>query len=50
MHPAYGACVHPVWPIPLVGMHSKLKVENRFAHPESTCWSYPVSMDGVGLR
>ena len=30
MHPAYGACVQPVWPIPLVGMQSKLKAENTF--------------------
>jgi hypothetical protein len=28
MHPAYGACVQPVWPIPLVGTQSKLKAEN----------------------
>ena len=38
MHPAYGACEQPVWPIPLVGMQSKLKVENRFASGINVPW------------
>ena len=31
MHPAYGAVAQLVWPIPLVEMQSKLKVEYIFA-------------------
>jgi hypothetical protein len=30
MHPAYGACVQLVTPIPLVGTQSKLNVEYIF--------------------